>query len=431
MKDVQLENKKSSIDDFFKKASIEALATIYKYTKEIASFKWKKIIDQILNNKNIKTLFEHERLHEIFSDESEWGLRFKNSTTDYKDYTKFIIYLRDIVKNNQKHENVLIGYIKACEKEYGGEEVIFRDLDLDTILQDWYSYPVLRDYLNIDWSKIVRKKLSNNIDKAIILYKSPEYSGILSNSWGEVFAGLIQSNSDYKKIFDFIEEISKEPGDYETLIKDFINQSRDRGYRWEKVYKDRLSLGYISRIYTNKYLQEMNLDWVKMFSNSIKKWDEERNKVLKLLEVNPTHLESFCKKCAQYGYPVVEEEEIPWFVLANSKDYGFIHHALEEKHRLCHCFDKRRFPYNKIQLKLGKQILDFLEATNSPECFMMNKENLKLITDYESVRLKSFAMQALALSSIASFAFKQQFNDIVKEIMKDIENHIDKYRLVL
>lgn len=175
-------------------------------------------------------------------------------------------------------------------------ETYLESVNIDVLKVIYYH---TKNISKIDWKSIVRSHLS--IDNIEDLYISSEFSEIFGDSWGYEFAKMVKCDNDYKKFFLIIEKDTHNAGTQSNVLRMYINSTRNRGYEWEKIFADELSLSFISYLYQNVNCQNLNIQWGILFANSIQDWNQENDDVEILLK-NSSHLSSYYKRCRERGF---------------------------------------------------------------------------------------------------------------------------------
>ena len=345
------------IETYLSNASISALKVIYRYTKGLNNINWQDILDSILTRNNISSVFKDADLHGIYAKDNEWGVKFADLVKSEEDYKTLFICIEEIVRTHPNYLNLLIGYYNVTKNDgYSWSEIFGKD-GLDTILY-WYYNTYFRDNCKQDWLTILQPLLS--IETAKKTYRD-SYE-ILKDKWGILFANLISSNNDYRVVFDFLDEESKNILVPNNDIQSFYTEADKNGYKWMDAYKKDLTISFAQRMYQKPNVKNVGIEWGVLFADLLKDWDKESASIESCLTEDSDNLSAFYTRCIERGFEQARDKNDPWFYMTHSSDLPYIQKAIKEWDGNRRKFNKVIYNYTYLKTELAKQILDVLES---------------------------------------------------------------------
>lgn len=345
------------VEKYLSNASISALKVIYRYTKGLNNINWQDTLDCILTRNNISSVFKDADLHGVYATDNEWGVKFADLVKSEEDYKTLFICIEEIIRAHPNYLNLLIGYYNVTKNDgYSWSEIFGKD-GLDTILY-WYYNTYFRDNCKQDWLTILQPLLS--IETAKKMYRD-SYE-ILNDKWGILFAKLISNNDDYRVVFDFLDEESKNILVPNNDIQTFYTEADKNGYKWMDAYKKDLSVSFAQLMYQKPYVKNVGIEWGVLFADLLKDWDKESASIESCLTEDSDNLSAFYARCIERGYEQARAKNDPWFYMTHSSDLPYIQKAIEEWDGNRKNFNKEIYNYTYLKTELAKQILDVLES---------------------------------------------------------------------
>ena len=171
------------------------------------------------------------------------------------------------------------------------------------------------DKEKIDWAEYFGRILSK--ENVFSIFEDPQLHSVYDDDeWGIELSELVKTDEDYKSIFTYLEMYSRNNQHLEgckDIIYRFYSESAEKGYRWESVFKDDLSIEYLSNIYQNVCFQILGIDWGTLFAECVKDWEKDHEKIEKIIEGNPHDKISFYNRCSEKGF---EEAKMKTYLTA-------------------------------------------------------------------------------------------------------------------
>ena len=345
------------VETYLSNASISALKVIYRYTKGINDINWQDTFDNILTRNNISSIFKDADLHSVYTTDNEWGVKFADLVNSEEDYKTLFICIEEIVRTHPNYLNLLIGYYNVTKNDgYNWSEIFGKD-GLDTVLY-WYYNTYFRDNCKQDWLTILQPLLS--IETAKKTYRD-SYE-ILNDKWGILFANLISNNNDYRVVFDFLDEESKNILVPNNDIQTFYTEADKNGYKWMDAYKKDLSVSFAQLMYQKPYVKNVGIEWGVLFADLLKDWDKESETIESWLVEDSDNLSAFYTRCIERGFEQARIKKDPWYEMTHSSDLPYIQKAIENWDGDRRHYDKTNYNYNNLKTEVAKQILDVLES---------------------------------------------------------------------
>ena len=349
-----------SFTDYLSTASLDTIKIVYTKTKDVESIDWPNYIDEILSKDNAFTLFEDAQLHSVY-DNGDWGIKLSGLVKTDNDYREIFKFLGSEIKKNPEYQNILLDFYYAAYNNGYVWASIFDSEDLDFLLE-WYSNSYFTKNCKQDWQSIIRPHLT--VENIKDLFES-EHSDIFKGYWGEEFANLVTDERTYKELFTYLENYSRNsehPDRCRNIISTFFSIIDKKGYKWSSIFKNELTIEYLSGLYQNECIQILNIDWGKLFADCVTDWERDSRIIESVIRSNGRDFVSFFDNCAEKGYEEAKKKLDPWYVLANSDDYQDINKALSEWDGERRHYKRENYNYINILSPLGKQILDFLQS---------------------------------------------------------------------
>lgn len=349
-----------SFTDYLSTASLDTIKIVYTKTKDVESIDWPSYIDEELSKDNAFALFEDAQLHSVY-DNGDWGIKLSGLVKTVSDYREIFKFLGTEIKKNPEYQNILLDFYYAAYNNGYVWASIFDSEDLDFLLE-WYSNSYFTKNCKQDWQSIIRPHLT--VENIKDLFES-EHSDIFKGYWGEEFANLVTDERTYKELFTYLENYSRNSEHQDrcrNIISTFFSISDKKGYKWSSIFKNELTIEYLSGLYQNECIQILNIDWGKLFADCVTDWERDSRIIESVIRSNGRDVVSFFDNCAEKGYEEAKKKLDPWYILANSDDYQDINKALSEWDGERRHYKRENYNYINILSPLGKQILDFLQS---------------------------------------------------------------------
>lgn len=352
-------NKEWSLRDYLSNVSLDTIRIVYSKTKGIEGIDWPSYIDRILSKENALTLFEDAQLHSVY-DDGEWGKKLSDIVKTENDYKTIFKFLGTEIKKQPEYQKILQDFYKAAADNGYVWASVFGSEDLGFLLE-WYSNSFFTKKCKQDWKSIIRPHLS--VENVKEIFES-EYSDIFYGYWGEEFANLVTDKRTYKILFTYLENYSRnsrQPDRCRNIISTFYSVLSKKGYQWASIFKDELTIEFLSNLYKNECIQILNFDWGKLFADCVTNWGKDSVLIESVLKGNGRDVVSFYNNCAENGFEEAKLKIDPWPLLANSDDYIIVDTALQNFREFeFRQITKRNLGYDKVTSSLGMQILDLL-----------------------------------------------------------------------
>lgn len=345
------------VETYLSNASISALKIIYRYTKGLNNINWRDTFDNILTRSNISSIFKDTDLHGVYPSDNEWGVKFADLVKSEEDYKALFICIEEIVRTHPIYINLLIGYYNVTKNDgYSWSEIFGKD-GLDTILY-WYYNTFFRDNCKQDWLTILQPLLS--IETAKKIYRD-SYE-ILKDKWGILFANLISNNDDYRVVFDFLDDESKNILVPNNDIQTFYTEADKNGYKWMDAFKKELTIGFAKLMYQKPNVKNVGIEWGVLFADLLKDWDKESETIESWLAEDSDNLSAFYTRCIERGFNQAGIKKDPWYEMTHSSDLLYIQKAIENWDGDRRHYDKTNYNYKNLKTEVARQILDVLES---------------------------------------------------------------------
>lgn len=288
-------------------------------------------------------------------------------------------------------------------------------------------YGYTKDIKVFEWGKIAEGIISKENIKDF--FENELLHEIYSNAeWSKRFANFVNNVYDYKRVFTEIEEKSRVNHNYGQLIEEFYKTTRDKRPDWVKVYEKELTVEYLLYLYKNPYLNELDIDWGRIFADSLSSWNKDSERIYKALKVNPKHVKAFNERCAEKGINEAKDKLDPWYKLANSDDFKNIYKALAEWDGNNRHYYKENYGYSKIKNELGKQILNFLQyLIVLDKSTYFSKYNLSLLACEKEIMLM---VKKDRYYKFGSLTFRTTSSDKLKAFCNENKNKLAEYVLI-
>ena len=358
-----------SFTDYLSTASLDTTKIVYTKTKDVKSIDWPRYIDEILSKDNAFALFEDAQLHSVY-DNKDWGIKLSGLVKTDNDYREIFKFLGSEIKKHPEYQKILLNFYKATADAGYVWASIFGSEDLSFLLE-WYSNSCFTKNCKQDWQSIIRPHLT--VENIKDLFES-EHSDIFKGYWGEEFANLVTDEKTYKELFTYLENYSwnsEHPDRCRNIISTFYSILDKKGYQWTSIFKDELTIEYLSGLYENECIQILGIDWGKLFADCVTDWERDSVLIESVLRGNGRDVDSFYNNCVENGFEEAKKKIDPWPLLANSDDYIIVDTALRNFREFeFRQITKRNLGFDRVTSSLGTQIIDlliFLGELNSDE----------------------------------------------------------------
>ena len=280
-----------SFTDYLSTASLDTIKIVYTKTKDVKSIDWPRYIDEILSKDNAFALFEDAQLHSVY-DNKDWGIKLSGLVKTDNDYREIFKFLGSEIKKHPEYQKILLNFYKATADAGYVWASIFGSEDLSFLLE-WYSNSCFTKNCKQDWQSIIRPHLT--IENIKDLFES-DYSDVFKGYWGEEFANLVTDEKTYKELFTYLENYSwnsEHPDRCRNIISTFYSILDKKGYQWTSIFKDELTIEYLSGLYENECIQILGIDWGKLFADCVTDWERDSVLIESVLKGNGRDVDSF------------------------------------------------------------------------------------------------------------------------------------------
>lgn len=302
-------------------------------------------------------------------------------------------------------------------------EEVSNTLDRTTISKESWVIPIeslsiyaaTKGYNQNGLKKYLNQIIDNN--NIISIFEDPNLHKVFSDSdeWGYKFADLVGSDDEYKHFFSFLEKYPEGTCDIVKIVQDFYNKAKERGFEWSSIYKQELTLDFVSSTFKSPICRVMGLDWGYLFAESLKDWDQESDTIINILLDNDNYLSSFYNHCSEKG---IKQAADPWYIIAHSKDYDIVLNMLSNFDFYMY-LDKYEEKIKTIQAqKLYKFIKDLIHYNyySYSDTWELPPKNSKLYYDF--LLAEREILIALRDSRYSPIIEKyKESNDLAKDII--------------